>query len=84
MKLRDLRVAKRYRDAVKKWGEPDALRKRTIIAPSMSDVLAKDVNIRPAKEEDNERSSRRSEEMEKRIEWLFKDLNIGKKLKHEA
>jgi len=44
-KQRDLLAGKKYRDTVKKWGEPtNLLRKRVIIVPSIA-CEARDVDV---------------------------------------
>ena len=82
MKLRDLRIAKRYRDTVKKWGEPNLLRKRIMIAPLMSQATAKEVNIRPAKEGQSngeQGNGHRSKNLAEKINSLFEELKIESK-----
>lgn len=81
MKLRDLTVAKRYRDTVKKWGEPNVSRKRTIIAPPMSEATTKDVNIRPGERvgRNGQSSEVTDGKLARQIETIFNELKIDSK-----
>ena len=77
MKVRDLSISKRYRDTVKRWGEPNITRKRVIIAPLMSEVPERDVELQPAppqhnRDDDSQRVSQYAEE----IDTLFKQIKI--------
>ena len=82
MRLRDLRVSKQYRDTVEKWGEPNVIRKRTIIAPPMRDAIEKDVRLRPSTEyKEQSKSEGWNTNVSKQIESLFADLGIDSKYK---
>ena len=48
-KVRDLRPSKKYREAVKRWGEPSKPRKRVVIVTSIK-CDARDVEIRDGQE----------------------------------
>ena len=76
MKVRDLRIAKSYRDAVKKWGEPNVQRKRTIIAPLMSEAKTKDVNIEPMKYKGEENKECKPFALVQDLDFLLKQIKI--------
>ena len=78
MKVRDLSISKRYRDTVKRWGEPNIARKRVIIAPLMSDVKKeKDVDLQPApSQNDRDDDSQRVSQYADEIDRLFKQVKI--------
>ena len=77
MRVRDLRVGKRYRDTIKKWGEPNILRKRTIIAPPMCEASEKDVTVRPC--EKSGQSREESSNLSRQIGSLLEELKIDGK-----
>lgn len=52
-KQRDLLVGKKFRDSVKKWGEPNVHRRRLIIVPSIA-CEARDVAVN---QQDKEKGS---------------------------
>jgi len=74
-----LRVSKQYRDTIEKWGEPNVIRKRTIIAPPMRDAIEKDVRLRPCEEcKEQSKSEAWIANVSEQIESLFADLEIDK------
>ncbi len=75
LKIRDLSVTKNYRDAIKKWGEPDISRKRVIIAPPMAGAAAKNVDLRPMKTT-NQGLVTFSGYAAQQIEMLFRQIKL--------
>lgn len=77
MKVRDLSIAKKYRDTVKRWGQPDITRKRVIIAPLMSEAPERDVDLQPASPQNNgDDDSQRASQYAQDIDTLFKQIKI--------
>ena len=74
IKVRDLSVAKKYRESTKRWGEPDIVRKRIIIAPPMSDASAKNVNLVPLKEKP--RGAEKASSFAADVERIFRLINL--------